>query len=166
LLEWHASLLEWHDLKRMGLNRLSWQVMGHARVWHISAEWFERVQAPPATVAEEDLEFTEMACGLFSDDEDSIGEPQNDAGDASAPPMVARKQQKRRAKCDSTREQHKKRQEQALQAKRELKAQRRDADNAKMLVEEIEVEEEGRLRHIRRRQVAHTSWHDRIPLFQ
>jgi hypothetical protein len=107
-----------------------------------------------------------MACGLFSEDEDNKGEPSRNSGDALAPPVVPEKQRKRKAKRNNAREQHKKLQEQALQAKRELKAQRRDADNSKRLVAEIEVEEEERLRHIRRRQVCPAASFTEFPFFR
>lgn len=109
------------------------------------------MQAPPATVAQEDLAFSEMACGLFSEDDDE--DRLHDEDILPAERALLQKRQKRKAKPDSARELHKRLQQQALEAKKELKAQRRDVDNAKKLIQEIEGEEQEQLHHLRRRQV-------------
>lgn len=95
------------------------------------------VQAPPATVDERDLAFTEMASGLFSEDDDSDHDA-TAALEGTGGGAAAVKPRRCKAKKDAAKEERRKAQAKALAEKRALKAQRRDVDAARQLQRDIE----------------------------
>ena len=100
-------------------------------------------------VSEHDLTFTEMASGLFSEDDDSDRDAA--APDGASGGVFAAKQRRCRAKKDAAKEERRKAQARALAEKRALKAQRRDVDAVRQLQRGIEAEaEQQELRRLRR----------------